>query len=147
MVQSFDGCFILFYRSHSYRGLLEKQGRTHKWCTLMGPHTWLCKSRTTSTNIHSATMWGYRMLSRRPARGDERLGKVASEGQGYPCYQHDMMMIWFKYSYLILIIYIPLWGFKKLFQFDNKNVFQCSYMVSNIFYLISIIDSQLCGCK
>ena len=31
-----------------------------------------CKSRTTSTNIHSATMWGYRMLSRRPAWGDER---------------------------------------------------------------------------
>ena len=51
---------------------LEKQGRTHKWCTLMDPHTWPCKSRTTSTNIHSATMWGYGMLSRRPARGGER---------------------------------------------------------------------------
>ena len=33
---------------------------------------WPCKSRTTSTNIHSATMWGYGMLSRRPAWGDER---------------------------------------------------------------------------
>ena len=32
--------------------LLEKQGRTHKRCTLMDPHTWPCKSRTTSTNIH-----------------------------------------------------------------------------------------------
>ena len=32
----------------------------------------LGKSRTTSTNIHSATMWGYGMLSRRPAWGDER---------------------------------------------------------------------------
>ena len=31
-----------------------------------------CKSRTTSTNIHSATMWGYGMLSWRPAWGDER---------------------------------------------------------------------------
>ena len=38
------------------RTLLEKQGRTHKRCTLMDPHTWPCKSRTTSTNIHSATM-------------------------------------------------------------------------------------------
>ena len=47
----------------------------------------------TSTNIHSATMWGYRMLSWRPAWGDERSGKVAREGQGYPCYQHDMMMM------------------------------------------------------
>ena len=73
--------------------LLRKQGRTHKWCTLMDPHTWPCKSRTTSTNIPSATMWGYRMLSRRPAWGDERLGKVAREGQGYPRYQHDMMMM------------------------------------------------------
>ena len=39
---------------------------------LWTPHTWPCKSRTTSTNIHSATMWGYGMLSRRPAGGDER---------------------------------------------------------------------------
>ena len=52
--------------------LLEEQGRTHKGCTLMDPHTWPCKSRTTSTNIHSSTMWGYRMLSWRPAWGDER---------------------------------------------------------------------------
>ena len=35
-------------------------------------HTWPCKSRTTSTNIHSATMCGYGMLSRKPAWGDER---------------------------------------------------------------------------
>ena len=50
----------------------EKQGRTHKRCTLMDPHTWPCKSRTTSTNIHSAAMWGYGMLSWRPTEGDER---------------------------------------------------------------------------
>ena len=59
----------------------------------MDPHTWPCKSRTTSTNIHSATMWGYGILSRRPAWGDERWGKVARESQGYPCCQHDMMMM------------------------------------------------------
>ena len=29
-------------------------------------------SHPNSTNIHSATMWGYRMLFRRPAWGDER---------------------------------------------------------------------------
>ena len=34
----------------------EKQGRTHKRCTLMDPHTWPCKGRTTSMNIHSAAM-------------------------------------------------------------------------------------------
>ena len=32
-----------------------------EWCTLMEPHIWPCKSRTSSTNIHSATMWGYGM--------------------------------------------------------------------------------------
>ena len=53
------------------RTLLEKQGRTHKRCTLMDPHTWPCKNRTTSTNIHSTAMWGYGM-SWRPAWGDER---------------------------------------------------------------------------
>ena len=46
---------------------ISKQGRTHKRCTLMDPHTWPCKSRTTSTNIHSAAMWGYGILSWRPA--------------------------------------------------------------------------------
>ena len=40
--------------------------------SLMDTHTWPCKSRTTSTNLYSATMWGYRMLSWRPAWGDER---------------------------------------------------------------------------
>ena len=39
---------------------------------LWPPTTWPCKSRTTSTNINSATMWGYRMLSWRPSWGDER---------------------------------------------------------------------------
>ena len=33
----------------------------HKWCTPMDPHIWPGKSRTTSTNIHSADMWGYGM--------------------------------------------------------------------------------------
>ena len=43
------------------RTLLEKQGRTHKRCTPVDPHTWMCKSGTTSTNLHTATMWGHRM--------------------------------------------------------------------------------------
>ena len=46
--------------------LLEKQRWTHKRCTLMDPHTWPRKSRTTSSNVHSAAMWGYRLLSWRP---------------------------------------------------------------------------------
>ena len=33
--------------------------RAHKWCTPMDLHTWPSKSRTTSSNIHRAAMWGY----------------------------------------------------------------------------------------
>ena len=46
----------VFLMIQTCRTLLAKQGHTHKRCTLMDPHTWLCKSRTTSTNIHSAAM-------------------------------------------------------------------------------------------
>ena len=38
------------------RTLLEKQGRAHKRCTPVDPHTWICKSGTTSTNLHTAAM-------------------------------------------------------------------------------------------
>ena len=41
--------------------LLEKQGRAHKRCTPVDPHTWMCKSGTTSTNLHTAAMWGHGM--------------------------------------------------------------------------------------
>ena len=43
------------------RTLLEKQGRAHKWCTPIDPHIWPGKSRTTSSNMHTAAMWGSRM--------------------------------------------------------------------------------------
>ena len=35
-------------------------------------HIWPGKSRTTSSNIHTAAMWGYGMWPRRHTRGDER---------------------------------------------------------------------------
>ena len=41
------------------RILLEKQVWAHKRCTPMDPHIWLSKSRTTSSNIHTAALWGY----------------------------------------------------------------------------------------
>ena len=43
------------------RTLLEKQGRAHKRCTPVDPHSWMCKSGTTSTNLHTAAMWGHGM--------------------------------------------------------------------------------------
>ena len=108
------------YTNQTCRTLLEKQGRTHKRCTLVDPHTWPCKNRTTSTNIHSATMWGYGMLSWRPAWGDERYGKVAREGQGYPRYQHDMMMMM-----MIDVLSLASWRtcYRYSFDFDCFSFF------------------------
>ena len=56
---SFCMCYHENYSSltnQTCRTLLEKQRQTHKRCTLLDPHTWPCKSRTTSTNILSAAM-------------------------------------------------------------------------------------------
>ena len=39
----------------------RSKGRAHKWCTPMDPRIWPSKSRTTSSNIHTAAMWGYGM--------------------------------------------------------------------------------------
>ena len=47
---------ILIFTSYLTLGTAKEEGRTHKRSTLMDPHTWPCKSRTTSTNIHSAAM-------------------------------------------------------------------------------------------
>ena len=38
-----------------------EEGRAHKGCSPMDPHIWPGKSRTTSTKIHTAAMWGYGM--------------------------------------------------------------------------------------
>ena len=51
---------------------VRRTRRTHKWCTPMDTHISWGKSRTTSSNIHPAAMWGYRMQPWRPARGDVR---------------------------------------------------------------------------
>ena len=45
----------------NYTRMLEKKGRAHKLCTPMDPHIWPGKSRTTSSNTHSAAMCWYEM--------------------------------------------------------------------------------------
>ena len=42
------------------------------WYTPMDPHIWPSKSRMTSSNIHTAALWRYRIWPWRPPRGDER---------------------------------------------------------------------------
>ena len=41
--------------------MLEKQKRDRKWCAPVEPRIWPIKSRTTSSNIHTAAMWLYGM--------------------------------------------------------------------------------------
>ena len=65
------------------RTLLEKQGRAHKWCTPMDPHIWPGKIRTTSSNIHTAAMWGYGMSPWRPNEREkwrERVRDIRASG-------------------------------------------------------------------
>ena len=47
--------------SHHENYPSQTQGRAHKWCTPMDLHMWPSKSRTTSSNIHAAALWGYGM--------------------------------------------------------------------------------------
>ena len=75
------------------RTLLEKQRRAHKWCSPMDLLTWPSKSRSTSSNLHTAALWGYEM------------GGVAREGQGYPCWWHDKMII-FKDNNRMLYLHL-----------------------------------------
>ena len=39
----------------------RSKGRTHQWCTPMDPAYGQAKNRMTSSNIHTAAMWGYGM--------------------------------------------------------------------------------------
>ena len=60
------------------------------------------KSRVTSSNLHTAALWGYGVLPWGPAGSDERLGEVARKGQGW----HDkMMMRWFHVYIYIYILF------------------------------------------
>ena len=54
---------ITRHAGHCWRSRDELIRDVFLWTPTNGP----CKSRTTGTNIHSAAMWGYGMLSWRPA--------------------------------------------------------------------------------
>ena len=62
--------------------LLEKQGRAHKRCTPVDPHIWMCKSRTTSTNLYTATMWGHQDVTLKTCRGRWVIGRNGERGSG-----------------------------------------------------------------
>ena len=57
----------------------RSRDETHKRCTLMDPHTWPHKSRTTSSNVHSAAMWGYRLFVLKTYLGQWTIGRSGGE--------------------------------------------------------------------
>ena len=69
--------------------LLEKQGWAHKWRTPMDPRIWPSKSRTTSSNIHTAAMWGYGMsLEDLP----EAMNDIRASGMTWWCRVYECLI-------------------------------------------------------
>ena len=49
---------------------------------LWTPHIWPCKSRTTSSNLHTATMWGHRDVTLKTCRRWWVIGRSGERGSG-----------------------------------------------------------------
>ena len=72
--------------------LLEKPGRTHKWCSSMDPYMWTRQCWLTSKNLFISALYGHCQDDLSGAMED-RDGWRERESQGNPCYQHDFMMM------------------------------------------------------
>ena len=85
------------YTNQTCRALLEKQGRAHKWCTPIDPQIWPSKSKTTSSNIHAAAMWGYGMpeAMNDKEKWRERVKDIRASGTTW----------WWWYIYIYIYIY------------------------------------------
>ena len=60
----------------------------------MNPHTWPSKNRTTDQHEHTFSNYvRIRDVVQKTCQRRWTIRQVAREGQGYPCYQHDMMMM------------------------------------------------------
>ena len=69
---------------------------------LKDPFTWMSKDRTTSLKLHTTALCRYGMWFWGPAGSDGRERRVAGEGQGYPCWWCDMMMMMMIKRYPVL---------------------------------------------
>ena len=64
------------------RTLLEKQGRAHKRCTPVDPHIWMCKSGTSSTNIHTSNYVRTQDVTLKTYRRRWMIGRNGERGSG-----------------------------------------------------------------
>ena len=89
------------YAGHCWRSRDELISDVLLWT----PTTNSSKSRTTSSNIHTAVLWRYKMLSRRPALKRWKIGKSGKRGSGISVLpaRHDDDDI---YIYVYIYIYM-----------------------------------------
>ena len=79
--------------------------RAHKWCSLL---TWSSKSRTTSSNLHTAALWGCSPEDRPEEMNDreacrERVRDIRAGGMTLPWWWYICMYV---YIYILVYIYI-----------------------------------------
>ena len=85
------------------RTLLEKQGRTHKTCTLMDPHTWPCKSSYVRIrDVVLKTYLGRWMIGRSGERGSG-ISVLPARYDDDDVFSSNSSWI---YSYIYIYIYI-----------------------------------------
>ena len=65
--------------------LSKGKERTHKKRFGMYPFAWMCLSWSTNNNLSTTTLYGHRVLSRRPAESDEWWVWMARESLGNLC--------------------------------------------------------------
>ena len=80
------------------RTLLEKQGRAHKRCTPVDPHSWMCKSGTTSTNLHTSSYVRTRVVILKTCRRRWMIGRNGERRSGISAqaarHDDDDVCIW-----------------------------------------------------
>ena len=69
-------------QSQTCRTLLEKQGWTHKWCTLMDPHTWPCKKQDDQHEHTSSSYVRIRDVVLKTYLGRWTIGRSVERGSG-----------------------------------------------------------------
>ena len=72
----------------------------HKWCTPMDPHIWPSKSRTTSSNIHTAAARGYGCSLENLPEGMNDREKWRESGRDI-CAGSTTWWWWYIYIYIV----------------------------------------------
>ena len=102
----------------------------------MDPHTWPRKSRTTSTNIHSAAIWGYGMLSWRPTLGQWTIGRSGERGSGISVLpaRHDDDDTYI-YIYMCVCVCVCVDYYLVISYYQNRIDLQYTFFCDTIWFI------------